>query len=583
MSPKTNDISGDSSATFSTDPTGLDDARRPQVVDLRDGDSCDLRIAPVAKTLGSNRLRMLSYNGSVPGPVLHVEQGSEVTVNVHNDGDLEATVHWHGLRLQNQYDGVPFETQAPIPVGGTYTQKITFPDAGLYWYHPHIREDYGLELGLYGTVIVEPADPSYWPVADRYLSVTLDDLLIEDGKIAPFLLSGPTHTAMGRFGNVMLINGETALSDSAAVGEVVRFYLVNTANTRVYNFAINGARMKLIGGDSGRYEQESLVDSVLLAPSERAVVDVLFDQPGDVRLEHRTPEHVYDLGTVSVSGTSDGQAAARFGALRIDPELSAARAQMEEDLRRPPDKVLALWSEMPLLYGDDGEKTTAETAYHECPMHPEVAASFAATCPKCGMKLVVNQSESPTPTPYGCPMHEEIVAAWAATCPRCGMTLVLSGEIEPAGDESTPHSHGPGDSIEWEDDMVAINRETNSVNMIWQLIDRETGAKNGDISWKFTVGDRVKIRLVNEMGSDHPMPHPFHVHGAGRFLVLAKDGEPEPNLVWKDTVLLLAGQTVDILLHVTNPGLWMAHCHIAEHNQSGMMFSFDVVPRADVS
>ena len=99
---------------------------------------------------------------------------------------------------------------------------------------------------------------------------------------------------------------------------------------------------------------------------------------------------------------------------------------------------------------------------------------------------------------------------------------------------------------------------------------------NGDISWSFTVGDRVKIRLVNEMDSDHPMHHPFHVHGAGRFLILSRDGQPEPNLVWKDTVLLRAGETVDILLDVSNPGLWMAHCHIAEHNQSGMMFSFNV-------
>src|SRR4029077_16684316 len=102
-----------------------------------------------------------------------------------------------------------------------------------------------------------------------------------------------------------------------------------------------------------------------------------------------------------------------------------------------------------------------------------------------------------------------------------------------------------------------------------------TGAVNGDIAWAFTVGDRVKIRLVNEMDADHPMHHPFHVHGAGRFLVLSRDGEPEPNLVWKDTVLLRAGETVDILLDVSNPGLWMAHCHIAEHNQSGMMFSFN--------
>ncbi len=86
----------------------------------------------------------------------------------------------------------------------------------------------------------------------------------------------------------------------------------------------------------------------------------------------------------------------------------------------------------------------------------------------------------------------------------------------------------------------------------------------------------MKIRLVNEMDSDHPMHHPFHIHGAGRFLVLARDGVVEPNLVWKDTVLVRTGETVDILLDVTNPGRWMAHCHIAEHHESGMMFSFDV-------
>jgi FtsP/CotA-like multicopper oxidase with cupredoxin domain len=193
------------------------------------------------------------------------------------------------------------------------------------------------------------------------------------------------------------------------------------------------------------------------------------------------------------------------------------------------------------------------------------------------MKLVPARPDTPAPTPYVCPMHAEITASWAATCPLCGMTLIASAGVSSRDEpESIAHRHGSDDSIEWEDDMVAINRETDEINMIWQLIDRETGAKNGEISWTFTVGDRVKIRLVNEMGSDHPMPHPFHVHGAGRFLILSRDGVIEPNLAWKDTVLLLAGQTVDILLYITNPGLWMAHCHIAEHNQAGMMFSFAV-------
>jgi FtsP/CotA-like multicopper oxidase with cupredoxin domain len=143
--------------------------------------------------------------------------------------------------------------------------------------------------------------------------------------------------------------------------------------------------------------------------------------------------------------------------------------------------------------------------------------------------------------------------------------------------EHHDHAHDAG-GIEWEDDMVEVNRMTTPANMRWKLIDRSTGAEGHAIDWRFRVGDQVKIRLVNEMDSDHPMHHPFHIHGAGRFLVLARDGVAEPNLVWKDTVLVPTGQTVDLLLDVTNPGRWMAHCHIAEHHESGMMFSFTVEP-----
>jgi len=140
------------------------------------------------------------------------------------------------------------------------------------------------------------------------------------------------------------------------------------------------------------------------------------------------------------------------------------------------------------------------------------------------------------------------------------------------------HAQDAAAGIEWEDDMVEMNRKTTPANMRWLLVDRETGAENAAIDWRFRVGDQVKIRLVNEMESDHPMHHPFHIHGAGRFLILSRDGVVEPNLVWKDTVLVRTGETVDILLDVSNPGLWMAHCHIAEHHESGMMFSFNVAP-----
>jgi FtsP/CotA-like multicopper oxidase with cupredoxin domain len=140
------------------------------------------------------------------------------------------------------------------------------------------------------------------------------------------------------------------------------------------------------------------------------------------------------------------------------------------------------------------------------------------------------------------------------------------------------HGHDTAQGIEWEDDMVEVNRMTTPANMRWLIVDRTTGAENHAIDWRFKVGDQVKLRLVNEMDSDHPMHHPFHVHGAGRFLVLSRNDVPESNLVWKDTVLVRTGETVDILLDVSNPGVWMAHCHIAEHHESGMMFSFNVDP-----
>jgi FtsP/CotA-like multicopper oxidase with cupredoxin domain len=145
-----------------------------------------------------------------------------------------------------------------------------------------------------------------------------------------------------------------------------------------------------------------------------------------------------------------------------------------------------------------------------------------------------------------------------------------------AAHHDTGHAQPASPGLEWEDDMVDVNRMTTPANMRWKLIDRGTGAVNAAIDWSFRVGDAVKIRLVNELDSDHPMPHPFHIHGAGRFLVLSRDRVVENNLAWKDTVLVRTGETVDILFDVTHPGTWMAHCHIAEHNESGMMFSFTV-------
>ena len=175
-------------------------------------------------------------------------------------------------------------------------------------------------------------------------------------------------------------------------------------------------------------------------------------------------------------------------------------------------------------------------------MHPDVVSEEPASCPRCGMKLLPQAAPS---GPYTCPMHPEVVSDEPSHCPECGMKLLPASLISEGSGQHEhgdvghshedhghdhDHSHAAAGGIEWEDDMVDVNRMTTPANMRWKIVDRETGAENAAIAWQFRVGDQVKVRLLNEMAGDHPMHHPFHVHGAGRFLVLSRDGVPESNL-----------------------------------------------------
>ena len=489
----------------STD-SGVPPARPRELVRLRDGDTLRLEAGLVRRTIGGRSYAMFAFNGQQPGPLIEVARGSEITVILVNRLPDSTAVHWHGIRLDNPNDGVPGMTQPAVPPGGQFTYRLRFPDAGVYWYHPHVREDVQQELGLYGNLLVRPGEGSGFGPANREEVLMLDDLLVGQSGMVPLGREAPTHALMGRFGNVLLVNGEPGYRLRVRRGEVVRFLFTNAASARTFNLSFPGARMKVVGSDVGPYAREQWVESVVIAPAERYVIHARFDRPGAVPLLNRVRglDHLYGrffgqtdtLGVVEVSrdpGAPD--LAAGFATLRTDTATAGELDRYRRAAARAPVKSLIL---------------TLETR----------------DLPPVSRRLMQLDSIYFPP-------------------------------------------------VEWSGTMPMMNWASTGRQVRWIVRDAETGRENMDIAWRFRRGEPVRIHLVNERRSAHSMQHPIHLHGQ-RFLILAVNGVAMDDLVWKDTVLVPAGGTVDILLDPSNPGRWMAHCHIAEHLSAGMMMGFSV-------
>lgn len=281
------------------DLQSIQNVKSSTIVSIADGETFTLTADMVKKTIDGKEYVMYGYNGQIPGVAFRVQKNSTIYVDFTNNIDWETTVHWHGLRHDIKDDGVPGVSQDPVKPGESFQYKLYFPDEGIYWYHPHVREDIQQDNGLAGNMLVDAA-PEYWNPVNREELLVLDDVLIENEKIVPFGKEHANYALMGRFGNTMLTNGEEEYELSVQKGEVVRFYITNVANVRPYNLSIAGAIMKLVGGDLGAYEQETFVDSVVIAPAERYIVEAYFEKEGTYNLMNINPHETYILGTITV-------------------------------------------------------------------------------------------------------------------------------------------------------------------------------------------------------------------------------------------------------------------------------------------
>jgi suppressor of ftsI len=319
---------------------------------LKDGDTVTLAATIVRRTIAGHTVVLYAFNGEAPGPLIRIPQGSTFFVRFENRIDLPATIHWHGVRLDNASDGTPVMTQQAVPAGGTFVYAVHCPDAGIFWYHDHVREDIGQPMGLYGNLYVEPAQAPAGRHVSRSAFVILSDLLLDGGAIVPFGHDAPDFALMGRFGNVVLVNGESRWRLSARPGEVVRLLLTNASSARTYNVSIDGAQLKLVASDQGPYTREVMVPSVVIAPGERYVVDVRFAKPGQWAIvnEVQTIDHFFGeifpdidtLGHVVVAGAPMADDNGSFATLHDDSATIRDIARYRGQFDRAPDEEIVL-------------------------------------------------------------------------------------------------------------------------------------------------------------------------------------------------------------------------------------------------
>jgi FtsP/CotA-like multicopper oxidase with cupredoxin domain len=409
-----------------------------------------------------------AYDGVLPGPEIRVRQGERLRVRVENRLAEETTVHWHGIRVPNAMDGVPYLTQKPIAPGETFLYEFDCPDAGTYWYHPHQRSFEQVGRGLAGALIVEEVAP---PAVDRDVTWVLGDWrLMNDASISGDFGHMRDISHNGRIGNTVTVNGRVRDAFVVRAGERIRLRLINVANARIFGLEFSGLEPSIIAIDGQPVEPHAPESGrVVLGPATR--IDLVLDiagRPGDryAVIDSFYSVQRYRLLDLAVSND--------------DP----LPARAEKPLARLPSNPLA-------------EPDIRNAERHEVTLSGGMMGGMHSA--------MMNGRQTDIRTL----MHNGLI--WAIN-----------------GVAASGHVHDP---------LLTFKR-----------------------------GKSYVLRLVNETAWHHPM----HLHGHF-FRVLSVNGKASSRREWLDTVLLYPREEAEIALVADNPGDWMFHCHILEHQAGGMM------------
>ena len=530
--------------------------------------------------VGGSPGRAIAINGSIPGPVIRMREGEEALIRVHNRLPESTSIHWHGILLPFDMDGVPGISFPGIPPGSTFTYRFPVRQNGTYWYHSHsgLQE----QLGHYGQLIVEPAEPdpvafdvehsvvlSDWTFEDphrvlwklktmegyynfqRPTLANLDDQMRATGMSLREVISkrlawdrmrmDPTDIAdITGATYTYLMNGRAAHENPtflAQPGQKVRLRIVNASTMTFYDVRVPGLPMTVVQAD-GQNIRPVETDELRIAVAETYDVIVTMPDVGAYTLFAETMDR---------SGFARGTLAPREG-------MSAA---VPEHRRRPmltmADMGMMMHGGMAGMEGGSGDEHHAHVASHR----PLASGGELPT------ENLIDRIEH-GPARHG---PESITMAQTAyrrlDYPGAGLgedgwRVLTYGQLRAL---DRPYGRQPPSR------QFDLHLTGNMHKYVWGFDGRKWS--DSDVI-RFRYGERLRINMIN----DTMMSHPIHLHGMWMDLYAGGTLETNPR---KHTVIVQPAELLTVDITADAPGQWAFHCHLLYHMEAGMFRTVAVV------